>query len=295
MNKISIKKKTDNFVILDKEALNDKNLSWKAKGLHSYLMSLPDDWVLFVSDLENRSSDGRDSTRAAINELLEAGYMERVQKKEKGKFMGYDYSIYEKPKTENPQRENRNGKTVNGLSENGKPDTNKVLNIESIDKINIDTNDKEEMPLTNENDGVPFSGNGMADFLKWKLEKEKTETLNTKKETKEKSSAKKEKKEKPKLKTMIEAYPDEESFVNAWGLRFGAKYPKIDASKGYNRILHYCETKGVLYADYVRVLLVWYTKENEAKRKSYEYDSQPQMSNLEILKQLHENQSGELW
>lgn len=259
MNKISIKKKTDNFVILDKEALNDKNLSWKAKGLHSYLMSLPDDWVLFISDLENRSSDGRDSTRGAINELLEAGYMERVQKKEKGKFMGYDYSIYEKPQTDKPQRENRSGKTVNGLPENGKPDTNKVLNEISIDKINIDTNDGEETPPTNESDFVVFEV----------VKKAEPETLNAKKET---SSAKKEKKEKPQLKTMIECYPDEESFVNAWGLRFGAKYPKVDASKGYNRILHYCETNGKVYADYVRVLLVWYTGENEAKRKSYEYE-----------------------
>jgi len=139
-------------------------------------------------------------------------------------------------------------------------------------------------------DDVPFSGDGMVDFLKWQREKQKAEIENKannlpleEKKEKEKNSAKKEKKEKPQLKTMIESYPDEESFVIAWGLRFGAKYPKVDASKGYNRILLYCETSGKLYADYVRVLFVWYTGENENKRKSYEYDERTKQSNYDIL------------
>ncbi|UZM97330.1 hypothetical protein OL548_19285 [Lysinibacillus sp. MHQ-1] len=41
--------KNDNFVVLDKGFLNNDQLSWKAKGLLAYMLSLPDDWD-FLSD-----------------------------------------------------------------------------------------------------------------------------------------------------------------------------------------------------------------------------------------------------
>lgn len=47
--------KNNNFVVLDKTALNDPNLSWQAKGLHSYLMGLPTEWEVNVRDLTNRT------------------------------------------------------------------------------------------------------------------------------------------------------------------------------------------------------------------------------------------------
>lgn len=90
-------KKEDNYIVLDKTLLNDKELSWKAKGLHSYLMGLPDDWKVQESDLVNRSSDGRASTRSAIKELTDAGYIKRVAVREKGKFKAWEFVVHERP------------------------------------------------------------------------------------------------------------------------------------------------------------------------------------------------------
>ena len=44
MSKILRKKRDNPYLTIDKTALNDKRLTWQAKGLHAYLMGLPDDW-----------------------------------------------------------------------------------------------------------------------------------------------------------------------------------------------------------------------------------------------------------
>ncbi|KQS19234.1 hypothetical protein ASF99_04935 [Exiguobacterium sp. Leaf187] len=90
-------KKEDNYVVLDKTLLNDKTLSWKAKGLHSYLMGLPDDWKVREVDLIKRSKDGKESTRSAIKELTDAGYIKRIAVREKGKFKAWEFVVHEHP------------------------------------------------------------------------------------------------------------------------------------------------------------------------------------------------------
>ena len=50
-----IKDKSNPYVMLNKTCLRDEKLSWKAKGLHSYLLSLPDDWQIYIEDLNNIS------------------------------------------------------------------------------------------------------------------------------------------------------------------------------------------------------------------------------------------------
>ena len=113
MTKITVKKKTNNFTIVDNHFIRDENLSWKAKGILVYLFHLPDDWQIYLEDLKNRSTDGRDSTTSGIEELMKKGYMKRTRKRDKGRFVGYDYEVYEIP--------NEIIATKNGKSENGKP------------------------------------------------------------------------------------------------------------------------------------------------------------------------------
>jgi hypothetical protein len=63
------------YVILDTTALNDVRLSFRAKGLHTYLMAKPDDWDGSIETLSQESrNEGRKSIRSAIQELEEAGY-----------------------------------------------------------------------------------------------------------------------------------------------------------------------------------------------------------------------------
>lgn len=98
MSIIRLHKKEKFFLVLDKTCLSDTSLSWKAKGLHTYLMSLPDDWKVYMEDLNNRSKDGRESTRTAMHELIEHGFVVRTpHRKESGEVSGWDYDIYEVP------------------------------------------------------------------------------------------------------------------------------------------------------------------------------------------------------
>lgn len=104
MSKITVRKsKKHPYLIMDKTGLQDGKLSWKAKGILAYLLSLPDDRQVYITELVKHSKDWRDSTSAGIKELMENWYIVRSQTKgEKGKFDWYDYDIYEKPVTGNP-------------------------------------------------------------------------------------------------------------------------------------------------------------------------------------------------
>lgn len=114
----AIKDKDNPFVMLRKEPLQDDSLSWKAKGILSYLLSLPDDWQIYETELIKHSIDGRDSLKSGIAELLKAGYLTREpSRNEQGHFKGYKYKVYElnhrnglsvteNPTTENPTSEN---------------------------------------------------------------------------------------------------------------------------------------------------------------------------------------------
>lgn len=52
-----------------------------------------------MTDLENRSSDGREAVRGAMAELIKTGYVERNRvKDEDGRMQGWEYVVYEAPK-----------------------------------------------------------------------------------------------------------------------------------------------------------------------------------------------------
>lgn len=91
--------------------LRDKNLSLRAIGLLSKMLSLPDEWDYTVSGLAAICKEGRDAVRATLMELEAAGYMVRQQvHAEDGTFSGNEYVVYEKaktqPLTENPSTVN---------------------------------------------------------------------------------------------------------------------------------------------------------------------------------------------
>jgi DnaD/phage-associated family protein len=132
--------KKENYVVLDKGFLNDKRLSWQAKGLLAYMLSLPNDWVFNINDLKNRSRNGRDATKNIIKELQEFGYIIKEQTREKGKFSNNRYIVLEHPAlplTENPLTENPS--TESPLTENPSLLNNKELNNDLLsNKENLD-------------------------------------------------------------------------------------------------------------------------------------------------------------
>lgn len=68
------------FTQVANDVLNDKKLSWKAKGLFAYIFSKPHGWQFESLRIAEDSADGRDATRAGIKELEAKGYLVRVKK-----------------------------------------------------------------------------------------------------------------------------------------------------------------------------------------------------------------------
>jgi hypothetical protein len=120
--------KTKNYTIMSNYHLQNKNLSYKAKGLLSYMLSIPEDWDYSINGLVSVSKEGSKAIRSILTELKENGYLivEKNQN-EKGQY-DYDYQIYETPHT--PKGDMDIGDTENGIQKN----TNKQ-NTKDKDKI----------------------------------------------------------------------------------------------------------------------------------------------------------------
>ena len=100
-------KKERDYTVINNTILKDTRISWKAKGLFCYLLSLPEDWNICMNDLQNRAKDGIDGLKSAVKELKEYGYLiQKRNKDEKGRFLKTVYIIVENPQVENPQVEN---------------------------------------------------------------------------------------------------------------------------------------------------------------------------------------------
>ncbi|HAU4925756.1 replication protein [Clostridioides difficile] len=149
MGIIRVSKDKDNpYVILNKTCLEDEKLSWQAKGLHTYLISKPDDWKIYIADLKNRSKNGRDSTANILRELIKAGYITRTacRNNETNEMLGgYDYEVYEIP-LEHPQ-ELKSRKTDS--PENGKPDIREIRYTENPSLLNNELKLSNEFKLSN--------------------------------------------------------------------------------------------------------------------------------------------------
>lgn len=65
------------FTQIKNEVLQDKNLSFKAKGIFCLIYSKPDDWDFSVKRLAFESKDEYKSINSGIKELEENGYLER--------------------------------------------------------------------------------------------------------------------------------------------------------------------------------------------------------------------------
>ena len=66
--------RTKNFTVMSNHHFKNKNLTLKAKGLLSLMLSLPDDWNYNMQGLATLSRDGIDSVRSAIKELEHAQF-----------------------------------------------------------------------------------------------------------------------------------------------------------------------------------------------------------------------------
>jgi hypothetical protein len=97
-NIIRVEHNKDNpYVIMNKGFFEDRNLSGKAKGILGYLLTKPDNWKVFISDLMNHFKDGETSIRAGLNELKKFNYMQRYPAYENKKISYWETVVYESP------------------------------------------------------------------------------------------------------------------------------------------------------------------------------------------------------
>ena len=170
--------KTKDYTVMSRSHLRDKELSLKAKGLMSLMLSLPEDWDYSVKGLAALSKDGRESIIGAIKELEERGYLVRTQiKNSSGKFVGYDYEAFENPSAEKPF-------TEKPFTENPLTEKPTQYNIEQYnkEKYNIEENilkrEEKEIKEKREKD-LPFSetlNSAIEEWFAYKKEKKQSYT-----------------------------------------------------------------------------------------------------------------------
>ena len=129
------------YTVMSNHHLRNKELSLKAKGLLSQMLSLPEDWDYTLAGLSYINRESIDAIRTAVWELEKAGYITRRQgRDDKGKMTAIEYTIYEQPqppaaaspKLENPTLENPT--TDKPILENPTPDKPTTENPTQLNK-----------------------------------------------------------------------------------------------------------------------------------------------------------------
>ena len=157
--------KSRGYTVMSNHHLRNKELSLKAKGLLSQMLSLPEDWDYTLAGLSHINRESIDAIRTAVWELEKAGYITRRQgRDEKGKMAAIEYNIYEQPQPpslENPILENpTTDKPVleNPTTENPTSDNPTQINKEEQrtdlpkkEKSNTDLSNTHSIPILSPN------------------------------------------------------------------------------------------------------------------------------------------------
>ena len=98
--------KNKNYTVMSNHHLQNQNLSLKAMGLMSKVLSLPDDWKYSVKGLAAYCRDGYESVRTGLSELEAEGYLVRRQiRNDRGQILCTEYIFRESPDMEIPELE----------------------------------------------------------------------------------------------------------------------------------------------------------------------------------------------
>ena len=88
------------YTVMSNHHLRNVELTLKAKGLLSQMLSLPESWDYTLAGLSHINREKIDAIREAVRELERAGYIVRSRERDgKGRLRGADYIIYEQPHT----------------------------------------------------------------------------------------------------------------------------------------------------------------------------------------------------
>ena len=122
--------RTKDYTVMSNHHLKNKNLSLKAKGLLSQMLSLPEEWDYSLKGLAKINKESVDAVRTAVLELESTGYVVREQTRAaQGTFSQIEYVIYEIPQLDSPILENPI--QLNTNQENKKESNTEYINYSS--------------------------------------------------------------------------------------------------------------------------------------------------------------------
>ena len=145
--------RTRDYTVMSNHHLRNANLSLKAKGLLSMILSLPEEWNYTTRGLASICKEGVDAIGSALKELETAGYIVRRQLRgANGRITDTEYIIYEQPQPK--KLDMLPSDVVSPDTENPdmvKPDTEKPaeLNIEK-------SNTEKSITYGSSTDSIPF-------------------------------------------------------------------------------------------------------------------------------------------
>ena len=139
--------KSKNYSIISNDILRRKDLSLKAKGLMSLILSLPDSWDLTVNGLVAIVKESKNTIYSILKELNGFGYVERNRLTNlSGKVVKWELLVYEEPLTKKPQLKKPDVENCTQISKDNKINTNinKIYWIDEIKDLNYPKEMKED-------------------------------------------------------------------------------------------------------------------------------------------------------
>lgn len=89
--------KTKNYSVINNDFLRRNDLSWKAKGILTYVLTLPDDWNINLKEVMKHATEGKAAFRSGWKELEDAGYVERYPVRDKQRISHWETIVKERP------------------------------------------------------------------------------------------------------------------------------------------------------------------------------------------------------
>lgn len=155
------KSKENPYSQIANSAIRDERLTWKARGVLVYLLSLPNDWTIWQSELAKHSeNDGREALESAIDELREYGYITvEVERDAAGHILRFAYEVYEEPVEVDPDtrkkiEQKREKKKARERRKQEKREQKKHEQLKSAPEADQETG----IPLMGENISSPLTG-----------------------------------------------------------------------------------------------------------------------------------------
>lgn len=95
---VKISRRDNPYAQIDRAVLRDTRLSWRARGLLCYCLSLPRNDIVTVAGLVAQSPAGDQVVQSGLHELSEYGYAElEATRNALGQVVGRHWTIYERP------------------------------------------------------------------------------------------------------------------------------------------------------------------------------------------------------